>query len=325
MSAKEEFRRYLRAATTMPDNPHGSHPDERDLIACCEGHLASDEQEKIQIHLAQCRECLQVYRDIMDFFAPPTEAEPARGEVEVRRAWNAFQQRMKPEDATSRLAGVAPSVLQQTSAFLSTRLFGLFELRFTVQTALATAAMLLLVVGLTGGWALWLNNNRQQLSRQLSEARSQAAQVAPLLEEHRELQAQVENLKRGYESKLADLQKPQLNASVFDVFPEGVVQRSGSGSTNQLAVPAEAREFTLVLNGEGVPKHPRYTVEISRYGGEVLWRGEGLQQDGFGSFFIRVHQSFMNEGAYLLKLYGGASQGFKPIARYRLNIRILPQ
>lgn len=324
MSAKEEFRRYLRAATTMSDNPHGSHPDERDLIACCEGHLALDEQEKIQIHLAGCPDCLKLYRDIVDFFAPRTEAEELPGEIEVRRAWNAFRQRIPPRDATSRLAPAAPSVPQQSACF-TTRLFGLFDVRFTAQTALATAATLVLVVGLTGGWALWLNSNRRELSQQLSEARNQAAEAAHLLEQRREFQAQVENLKRDYESKLAGLQKPQLNASVFDVFPEGVVQRSGSRLTNQVAVPAQTSEFTLVLNGEGVPKHPRYTVEIAHDRGEVLWRGEGLRQDGFGNFFIRVHQSFMNEGAYLLKLYGDSSQGVKPVATYRLNIRILPR
>jgi hypothetical protein len=148
---------------------------------------------------------------------------------------------------------------------------------------------------------LWLKSDRQQLARRLSEVSSQAARVSQLEEEHRQLQAQSDDLKRAYESQLAELKAPQLNAPVYDVFPEGVVQRSGETSVNQLELSPKTKEFTLVLNGEGVPRYSSYGVEIVSRGGEVLWRGEGLQRDRFGGFFIRVQRSFMDEGTYACK------------------------
>lgn len=109
---------------------------------------------------------------------------------------------------------------------------------------MAMAASLLLALGLTGGWALWLTRDRQQLVQRLSEVSSQATRVKQLEQEHRQLQAQAEDLKRGYESQLAELKAPQLNAPVYDVFPEGVVQRSGETSVNQLELSPKTKEFT---------------------------------------------------------------------------------
>jgi len=328
MSAREEFRQYLRAAATMQGNPQGHHPDEQDLIASREGRLAPAEQEKIQIHLATCNTCLQIYRDIVDFVDPLREGEQALGQIEVRKAWSAFQQRM-PHESSQRPGrsevGKVSADRYSDHLSLPSRLSRLFGSSWRPEVAVAMAASLLLALGLTGGWALWLKSDRQQLAQRLSEVSSQAARVSQLEEERRQLQSQAEDLKRAYESQLAELKAPQLNAPVYDVFPEGVVQRSGGTSVNQLELSPRTKEFTLVLNGEGVPKYSSYGVEIVSRGGEVLWRGEGLQRDRFGGFFIRVQRSFMDEGTYAVKLYGISTQGSKLVAEYRMNIRLTPR
>ncbi|MCI0423285.1 MAG: hypothetical protein L0387_29490 [Acidobacteria bacterium] len=49
-----------------------------------------------------------------------------------------------------------------------------------------------------------------------------------------------------------------------------------------------------------------------------------MPQDRFSNFFIRVHQSFLNEGVYEVKLYGSSAEGLNPVAKYLLKIRMIP-
>ena len=322
MSAREEFRQYQKAAAAMQGNPQGHHPDEQDLIASREGRLAPAEQQKIQTHLSTCNACLQIYRDVVDFVDPLREGEQVPGDFEVRKAWNTFQQRMPHESSQKPGSELGKSSVRYPDKLsLPSRRSRLFGLPWRPEASMAMAASMLLALGLTGGWALWLKKDRQQLAQRLSEMSSQTAGVSQLEEEHRQLQAQTEDLKRAYESQLAELKAPQLNAPVYDVFPEGVVQRSGGTSVNQLELSATTKEFTLVLNGEEVPKYSSYGVEIVGRRGEVLWRGDGLQRDRFGGFFIRVPRSFMDEGTYTVKLYGTSAQGSRLATEYRIVVR----
>ncbi len=317
MSAKEEFHQYFRAAMTMSDNPQTRHPTEQDLFACSEGRLAAAERESIRTHLSECRACFRVYRDIVDFLDPIREGESALGEIGVRRAWNTFQQRMQKEDLSD-FSRTQPeetqSPRQRLRVFWRSRFFPL-----TARPALALVATLLLTLGLTGGWALWLEREKQQLAQRLAAANTQA--TARLEEERRQWQAQAQDLKKDYESQLAALKEPQVNTTVYDVFPEGIVQRSGGPVVNQILVPAGTREFTLVLNGEGVPRRSQYIIEILRQDGQVLWHGEGLERDRLGSFFVRINRSFLTDGTYRLKIYGATIDPSQMLAEYRLGIR----
>jgi len=65
---------------------------------------------------------------------------------------------------------------------------------------------------------LWLKSDRQQLARRLSEVSSQAARVSQLEEEHRQLQAQSDDLKRAYESQLAELKANTVHLSILMQF-----------------------------------------------------------------------------------------------------------
>jgi hypothetical protein len=69
------------------------HPEPDELVAYCKGFLSSAEEERIQEHLALCRDCAQLVLDLRAALAPaPADGESATPALE--RQWDRLQDRL---------------------------------------------------------------------------------------------------------------------------------------------------------------------------------------------------------------------------------------
>jgi hypothetical protein len=300
----------LRAASCeLEDNP-GRHLGEEELIAYQQGRLDADEREKSQSHLVRCSVCRDAFRDLTDFFEPAREGEEVISEAEIRREWKALRRRIWPEEKPAdRASGL-----------------GLAGLLRWPRTAFALAAALVLAITMTGAWALWLRQEKQQLARQLqTEQSAWAERLKQLEQENRGLQEQVGAAKQNYEAQLAELRRPLLNAPIYDVYSQQSIQRSGGDSKgNPVKVPQKARRFTLILNGEGQSQYPDYVIEIIDPKGQSVLKEGGLIRDSLGNFSIELDRASMSAGKYRLKLYGQTDKRSQEMAEYVVWLTMLP-
>src|SRR5215510_401217 len=89
MDRSEELRIYMKAARAKFDDIGGRHLSRDEMIAFCQGRMTA-EREVARPHILQCDQCLQLFKDVSDFFEPQREDEIEVGELQVRRAWKEF-------------------------------------------------------------------------------------------------------------------------------------------------------------------------------------------------------------------------------------------
>src|SRR5262249_30271593 len=187
--------------------------------------MATEEREVARPHIIQCDHCLQLYKDVNDFFEPLREDEVEVGELQVRRAWKEFWR--QAQDINKATDGATqPS----RSGF--------------VRQTLAMAAGLLLALTLTGVWAARLRQETEVLTRRLQSERQEAAANLARYEQER-----VE--KEKLTARLAETQQPQLNTPIYDLLPQSVFRGQGKKEGGKMfVIPPAARNFTLIINVE---------------------------------------------------------------------------
>lgn len=106
MDRNEELRSYMKAARAQFDAGiedialavmeiglaqfdagNVRHLSNDEMIALCQERMAAAEREAARPQILQCDECMQLFKDVNDFFEPRREDEVEIGELEVRRAW----------------------------------------------------------------------------------------------------------------------------------------------------------------------------------------------------------------------------------------------
>ncbi|HEY2292011.1 MAG TPA: anti-sigma factor [Thermoanaerobaculia bacterium] len=116
---------------------------------------------------------------------------------------------------------------------------------------------------------------------------------------------------------VSELNRPQTNAPVVDLFPEPL--RGGRDKVETLTLAPDVRVFLLVLNPTDSRTFPRYELEVARAGGGVVWRGD-LTRNDLGSFSLVLPRSLMGEGEHRLHLWGVGPQGREPLGEYELTV-----
>lgn len=150
-----------------------------------------------------------------------------------------------------------------------------WSLGFALQAVSITA-----ILALTIGWVL----TTQQAARERVALRSRAATL---------------------ERQLAALEKPRIDSAIHDVYPVQSLTRSGEPSrVNQIDATRDTL-LTLILNGQGQPAFPRYSVTITDSNGRPLWRAEGLKRNAEGNFVITLGSGFLRDGQYRLHIEPG--------------------
>jgi len=305
MDTREEFQRYMTAISGEEDRLR-RHLSEEELIEYQHGRLQAIERDEIQSHLVQCDACIAVLKQVSDFFEPAREGEEAISDVEIGREWKTCWQRIQTEERDIRRA----QRFKRAGFWLNPRV------------AYAVAASLIVAVGLTGAWALWLRQEKQQVVARLqAEQASWSERRSALERDNRQLQEQARALEQSYESQLAELRQPQVNARAYDIYSRAFIQRSADESeVNRINLPPATTSFILILNGEGQPAYPDYVIELMNQNGERVWRNEELRRDSSGNFPIKFDRTFLSQGKYTLKLYGQTGRRTKRIAEYAISV-----
>ncbi|HYU33829.1 MAG TPA: hypothetical protein VEW48_16880 [Thermoanaerobaculia bacterium] len=113
-----------------------------------------------------------------------------------------------------------------------------------------------------------------------------------------------------------DLEAPQLNPPVWYVEPLPDV-RGETPPPTEVAVPAGARQFLLVLSPAGEPplrSDREYLLKIQTWQGEDLWSDRGLEKSAEGNFVVALYRRFLPAGDYRFQVIGIADREEEPYA-----------
>lgn len=114
-----------------------------------------------------------------------------------------------------------------------------------------------------------------------------------------------------------ELSRPQLNAPVTDLRP-GPVRQGGEGPAVVELAPGSL-SFTLLLNPpSAVGVEEDHGIEIVRPDGTLVWRGQGLRPNAFGSFSLTLSRRFLAGREYRIRLLGPGDGA--AIAEYPVKI-----
>jgi hypothetical protein len=243
-----------------------------------------------------------MFKGVMTFFGPAGEAAEPIGEAALDRKWEALWPRVAGKDQPPTLAhDVKPT--------------GFW---FHPRALFALAASLVVALGVMSFWALRLRNETRELARQLQAVQTTSTDQMKALEQERQrLQQQASAMQHNYESQLAQLRLPSVNAPIYDLMPRGSVPRSGGeNETHRIQVPATVRNVVMILHRDDDRIYPSYAVEIVNPQGQLQWRGEGLQPTSDGGFVITFDRTFLSSGTHRLNLYGQSGGRARKIAEY---------
>jgi hypothetical protein len=105
---KPPFEESLRALAARRRSGE-DHPAPEDLVAYRAGDLTAEEDDRIQEHLTQCRDCARLLLDLAEFeqlTPPPDELGPVDARAEA--SWQRLRSRLRDEEEDE----VEPPVLQ---------------------------------------------------------------------------------------------------------------------------------------------------------------------------------------------------------------------
>src|SRR5262245_50796319 len=237
MNRDQELRIYMKAARATFNDGNGRHLSENEMIAYCREPMAAAEREEARLHILQCDLCLQLFRDVSDFFEPRREDEEEIDQLQVRRAWNDFWPRTHaPKKAAAKIVE-------------SVRRISVFGAAWPV------AAGLLITLGLATVFA-WrerqerlqaqqqvaqLQNRQQDLEARLNQTEHTAGNQ---LEQEREKRAEAEARAKELQMQLDGLRQSQQNIPVYPVVSASV---RGQQEDSLVSITPTTRTFILSL------------------------------------------------------------------------------
>jgi hypothetical protein len=299
------------------ENPHThdasvKHPLDAELVDYLNGRLADSACENIQEHLVVCDQCLELFRDMRNFFDAHRRDEQMITE-DITSEWRGLWNRIKEEPQRHQ-----PAAIPVRSRF-----------RPGSAVMVGLAAAVLLVFGL-GLWALSQRLQKQELAARLAGAEKQTAElqieranlgdrVKQSEQEKLELQERARLAMESRASERANTRAPELNVPIYDLYARNFSRRSGGETElNRIKAPAAASLLVLILNGEGLASSASYRIEILSQKGRTIWRGKGLTKGHLGNLTVTVDRTLLPNGTYSLKLFG--PEGTNALAEYLLRI-----
>ncbi len=306
MNKREEWREYVAAAAKEYASSPTDHLSEEEMIHYRQGHFEDQERVRVEVHLARCAECLETLSAASEFLQSLSPGEAMRGAQAPDPDFEALWQRLDSP------APARPGFLGHPRALF------------------ALAASLFVALALTLIWALSLRQENQRLAERPSEPGVFAGQLSTLEQKNRELQEQLVTLqqesrrlqehvnasKQQYESELAQLKQPEVNAPVRNIYPRDDQQRSGEpGEANRISVPHGTRTFTVIL-ADYERGYQDYRVEIVDRAGRLIWQGQGLRPSEAGDLTLMLNRTFLGQKRFTLKLYGQRDGRSRKVAEY---------
>jgi hypothetical protein len=283
----EELAGWRQAWRGLQEAGSPSCPPEEALAALAVGEPEPEERLALADHVASCRRCAALYRDLLDLHREAQRAAPAAGRSEAGRTWV-----LAAALAALFLAGWSFWLLGQNR-------------RLAAELAAAAQAPPAAVRGAAG--AAPEAARIEEALRRLATLGSAAA-------------AQTERISR-LEGELAELRAPRFNVPVVDLDPTSAVARGEAAAPRTVAVPAGASLVTLILNASAPPAAGSYGLEILDAAGRRVWAGSGLRPTPWDNFSLAVPRSLLPDGRYRLRL---ATDRGKALETYEVQIATLP-
>lgn len=336
MSDNGSIEKYMKAVIEKMSRSDTSHPSDTEIIDLFQHNLPDDEAEKIQLHLAQCGDCLDTFKSVNDFFTPSQEVDSKLEDRVVDQAWQRFWQEIQPGETTPSVNNRVKNKANHSPDRWPNRW-------------IAIAASLIIIAALPWLWVISLkqtaNNSQnrliveqQHLQQQMAQLQEENRQlklkpnVEPNTASQQELQKLIEQnqelLKRNteaqqeYQTTLTKLKQPQLNVPIVDLLPENLTVRDGSqNKIKRIVISAKDENVTFILNSADIPERANYRIEIINQEGKSIWQSNSLKRDENGNFPIGLNRSFLTTGRYSFKLFDSASNK-SPIGEYKFIIEI---
>lgn len=115
--------------------------------------------------------------------------------------------------------------------------------------------------------------------------------------------------------RVEELQRPQLNAPVLDLYPADSTRGDGGPD---VSAPADAPRILFVLHTVGRPAFDDYAVEILNADRQVVWKGGGLELDADGLFTLTLPREFLGLRLRLVGIDPGG--GRQIVQEYELPV-----
>ena len=308
MNRNQELRIYMKAARANFNDGNGRHLSEDEMIAYCREPMAAAEREEARLHILQCDHCLQLFRDVSDFFEPRREDEEEIDQLQISRAWNDFWPRARTERK------VASRIVESVR-------------RSFPRAAWQLAAGLLITLGLATV-LVWrerqerrqaqlqiaqLQNRQQDLEARLSRAERTSGNQ---LEQERERRTEAEALLKELQIRLDGLMQSRQNTAVYSI--ESIRVR-GPKDDSVVSITPTTRTFILTLDIYNPNEFPEYVVEIFDQHGQRVKEISGLRPVGMGKTLnLTLDRWALKEGKHLLKLSGRRGGTKKKLEEYSL-------
>jgi len=260
--------------------------------------MAAAEREEARLHILQCDHCLQLFRDVSDFFEPRREDEEEIDQLQIRRAWNDFWPRASNERKTR--ISFPPASWPLAAGLLIT--LGLAPALVWRERQERLQAQLQIAQ---------LQNRQQDLEARMSQAERTAGDQ---LGQERERRAEAEARLKELQIQLDGFRQSQQNIPIFSI---------GSGSIRSqqddslVSITPATRTFILRLDIYNPNEYPEYVAEIfDQHGHKVKEVSRLRPVDTEKTLNLTLDRESLKEGKHLLKLSGRRGGIKKKIEEY---------
>jgi hypothetical protein len=311
MDCNQELRVYMKAARAKFDDGNVRHLSEAEMVAYYHERVSAAEREEARLHILQCDHCLQLFKDVSDFFDTMREDEEEIDQLQIRRTWNDFSKRK------------AASGIVEPARRIS------FPL-----AALPLAAGLLFTLGLSTVLVWRERQERRQAQLQVAQLQSHQQEfetrmsqtewtASDQLGKERERRARAEAQLKEFQIRLDGLKQSQQN---IPIFPIGSTSIRGQQEDSLVSVTPTTKTFILSLDLYNPNEYPEYVVEIFDQHRQRVKEISGLRPVGFGSgktLNLTLDRASLKKGKHLLRLSGRRGGIKKTIEEYSFFLRSL--
>ena len=309
MDRNQELRVYMKAARAKFDDGNGRHLSEDEMIAYCHERMAAAEREEARLHILQCGHCLQLFRDVSDFFEPRREDEEEIDQLQIRRAWNDFWPRVRTErKVTSRIVESVRRISFPSAAW-------------------GLAAGLLITLGPAPVLVWRESQQRRQAQQQIAQMQNEQSKLEARLgqieqnagdelRQERERRIQIEARAQALQNRLSELQQARQN---IPIYSRVLSSEKGQGDDWHLSIPPGAKIFWLSLTRGKPYEFLEYSIELLDQQGKRVAERRRLRPVGAGSLSFSLSRP-ASAGNYSLLLYGHRGKSKRGLGKYELSL-----
>jgi len=120
---------------------------------------------------------------------------------------------------------------------------------------------------------------------------------------------------------LLERPKPRVDIAFATLSPEGNSAERGEPELVPLAPWADG--LYLLLSLGDLQEFPAYRLSLLDAGSRPRWTTREVHRSQDGTFRVEIPRSYLEDGGYLLELFGTDSRGDTPLATYRFEVQLV--